>query len=256
MIAAVSFLDDIFSVPFWIRLAVHFLSAGAFVYSSGHYYVISPLLPGNLELGSFAPGFTVLFIVWTINAFNFMDGIDGIAGTQGVGAAFGWMLLGISSAVWAHANLGAILVGSCAAFLLFNLPPAKVFMGDVGSTFLGFTFAVFPLIAAPNALSSLPADILLVVILLWLFLFDTVFTRVQLVVNRRNFWKAHREHHYQRVVESGRSHLAVSLFFGGYAVACALALASAPKIGSSPLTALLIAGPAFLLIWPRMSRSA
>lgn len=91
MIAAVSFLDDIFSVPFWIRLAVHFLSAGAFVYSSGQYNVMSTLSPGSPELGSFAPWITVMFIVWTINAFNFMDGIDGIAGVQGVGAAFGWM---------------------------------------------------------------------------------------------------------------------------------------------------------------------
>jgi UDP-N-acetylmuramyl pentapeptide phosphotransferase/UDP-N-acetylglucosamine-1-phosphate transferase len=256
IIAAVSLLDDLFSVPFWIRLAVHFLAAGAFVYSSGHYTHVSILSFGPLTFGAIGPWITVLFIVWTINAFNFMDGIDGIAGAQGVGAAFGWMLLGITAAATSHAELGAIVLGASAGFLLFNWPPAKVFMGDVGSTFLGFTFAAFPLVASPNASSNFGWDLALAVVLLWLFLFDTICTRVQLVARRRAFWEAHREHLYQRIVRSGRPHLAVSLFFAVYAIATAITLAFTPKLGIFPLTALLVAGPIFLVLWPRMSKSS
>ncbi|MDI1241977.1 MAG: hypothetical protein PSX80_08675, partial [bacterium] len=155
-----------------------------------------------------------------------------------------------------RADLGAIILGSCAGFLFFNWPPAKVFMGDVGSTFLGFTFAVFPLVASPNALSDLGADITFAVILLWLFLFDTIFTRFRLVIRSRAFWEAHREHLYQRVVGSGRPHRSVSLFFGIYAIASALALAYIPKIGLTPLAAILILGPLFLLLWSRTSRTS
>ncbi len=256
MIAAISFLDDLFRVPFWVRLAVHFFAAGAFVYSSGYYTDLSTHWFGSLAFGPVAPWITILFVVWTINAFNFMDGIDGIAGMQGAAAAFGWILLGITVGVSAHADLGAIVLGGCAGFLFFNWPPARVFMGDVGSTFLGFTFAVFPLVASPSAVSAVGADLTLAIILLWLFLFDTIFIRMQLVIRRRDFWEAHREHLYQRIVGSGWPHLTVSLFFGVYAVTSALALAFAPKIGMFPLAALMVAGPVFLIFWPRMRKSA
>ena len=254
-IGTISFLDDLFSVPFWIRLGVHFLATGAFVYSSGYYNEVSILWFGSSPFGSLAPWISILFIVWTINAFNFMDGIDGIAGAQGVGAAFGWMLLGITAAEKSYAVLGAIVLGSCAGFLFFNWQPAKVFMGDVGSTFLGFTLAVFPLVASPNALSNVGPDLSLAIILLWMFLFDTIFTRVRLVLRRRAFWEAHREHLYQRVVKSGQPHAAVSLFFGFFAVASAVALAYSPRIGMFPLSLLLITGPVVLLLWPRGRKS-
>jgi UDP-N-acetylmuramyl pentapeptide phosphotransferase/UDP-N-acetylglucosamine-1-phosphate transferase len=254
-VATVSFIDDLLSVPLPIRLAIHFVAAGALVFASGSYTELSfPFSGYTLYLGPLAPPITILFIVWTTNAFNFMDGIDGIAGAQGSGAAIGWILLGITGAISAYVDLGAIILGSCVAFLLFNWQPARVFMGDVGSTFLGFTLAVVPLIEVPKPRSVVGTDLAIPIILLWLFLFDTIIVRFQLAFRRGVVWKAHREHLYQRVVRGGRPHRSVALFFGVYSILSAFTLAYASHIGVIPLTATLILGPIALVTASRMSR--
>lgn len=249
-IAIVSFLDDLFTVPLLIRLAVHFIAAGLFVHFSGSYAEISVIWPGStIQFGTSAPWITIFFIVWTINAFNFMDGIDGIAGAQGIGAALGWMLVGFSVGIQAYSTLGGILLGACAGFLVFNWQPAKVFMGDVGSTFLGFTFAVFPLIDSTKASEIGRTPLTITIIFLWLFLFDTAFTRFWQIVKLMPFWKPHREHLYQRIVHGGESHQNVAIFFGLIAIASAVAIAIERTVGWLPLTLLLIFSPIGLMVW-------
>jgi UDP-N-acetylmuramyl pentapeptide phosphotransferase/UDP-N-acetylglucosamine-1-phosphate transferase len=256
-IAIVSFIDDLFSVPLPIRLAIHFLAAATLVFASGSYTELSfPFSDYKLYLGPLATSITILFIVWTTNAFNFMDGIDGIAGAQGSGAAIGWILLGITGAVSAYVDLGAIVLGACVAFLLFNWQPARVFMGDVGSTFLGFTLAVFPLIEVQKSASVVGTDLAIPIILLWLFLFDTIVIRFQLAFRSGVFWKAHRDHLYQRVVRSGWPHWSVALFFGIYSILSAFTLAYASHIGLIPLAITLILGPIVLVLASRMSKPA
>ncbi|MEO5857562.1 MAG: glycosyltransferase family 4 protein [Pyrinomonadaceae bacterium] len=254
-ISIVSFLDDLFSVPLLIRLAVHFAAAAIFVFFSGSYNEISaPWFNSSLNFGALAPWISVFFIVGAINAFNFMDGIDGIAGAQGVGVGLGWMLLGYSFGLTTYSNLGAIIVGACAGFLIFNWQPAKVFMGDVGSTFLGFSFAVLPLIDPVGVQRIYPAPIAITIILLWLFLFDTVFTRLRQLFRLQPFWRAHRDHLYQKIALSGASHRAVACFFGLTAVALALAVVYARTMGSAPLILILIFSPVVLMIWARKKR--
>lgn len=252
LIAAVSFLDDLFSVPLLIRLAVHFAAAAVFVYFSGYYHDI--WLGSTLGFGSLAPWITIIFIVWTINAFNFMDGIDGIAGAQAVGAALGWMIFGLSSGMASYSSLGAILLGASAGFLVFNWQPAKVFMGDVGSTFLGFSFAAFPLINTSESPKLSVSGLTIAIIFLWLFLFDTVFTRFWQVVRLTPFWRPHRDHLYQRLTLGGASHRTVAGFFGIVAIASAIAFNVSQTTGWLPPALILVGSPLALIIWARKKR--
>jgi Fuc2NAc and GlcNAc transferase len=241
-IAAVSFLDDLFSLPVALRLAVHFGAATAFVICS------SDLNFTTLSGSAPALGY-IVFIVWVVNAYNFMDGIDGIAGIQGVAASIGWILLGVTTGFDSAALLNSILLGSCLGFLVFNWQPAKVFMGDVGSTFLGFTFAAIPILDA-NYLATVGASSFLVAaLMLWLFMFDTIYTRLTQIVTLKPFWKAHRDHLYQVIVRAGSSHSKVSALFGLYGLVLAGAFGLQSSIGLLPSIVLLFIGPACLILW-------
>lgn len=253
LIAAVGLLDDIYSLPLFPRLFVHFSAAATLVYCSGSVEAVSwPGFEAELDFGVFAPWLTVMFIVGMTNAYNFMDGIDGIAGIQGLTVGFGWIFVGIASSEPPLTTAGAIFAGCCLGFLLHNWPPAKIFLGDVGSTFLGFSFAAFPLIFARSIKMPVSIAAGVAIILLWLFVFDTMFTRVIQVLRLKAFWRPHREHLYQRLVLAGEKHYTVGLFYGvaGMAIATMTALAMG---GSQPFGILLALSLALsagvLLFW-------
>src|SRR5580698_8889363 len=142
--AGVSFADDIWRLPPLLRFLVHLAAAAALVFPGG-YAVTAIALPG---LDWHAPvwlleTFSVLFIIWMVNLYNFMDGMDGFAGGM---ACFGFATLALLGALTGSPlyTLAALLVCAAAAgFLPFNFPPAKLFMGDVGSGSLGLLVAVF-----------------------------------------------------------------------------------------------------------------
>lgn len=254
-IAIVGLFDDIYSIPLLPRLLVHVTAASVLVWVCGSYErIIVPGLSGSVELGGFSTVVTVGFIVWMTNAYNFMDGIDGIAGVQGVGAGLGWMLFGISIGEPSIAALGGIIVGACFGFLLFNWQPARVFMGDVGSTFLGFTLAAMPLIPANTDTARQSGSTILAFIFVWLFLFDTVFTRLQLMVKLGPFWRPHRDHLYQKIIASGTPHQVVATFFGVFA--CLLGvMANIDAFVAQLFTLLLLAaGPIMLIVFARKKR--
>ncbi len=148
LIAAVSWLDDLYSIPVAVRFFFHSLAALLVIFGLG--IVDNIYLPaiGNFQIGNFVYGLWFLWIVWLINAYNFMDGIDGIAAVQAVSAGLGWAFLGYLQGIGEVFFFGLLIAVSCAGFLFYNWQPAKIFMGDVGSAFLGFTFAVFPLFLA------------------------------------------------------------------------------------------------------------
>lgn len=249
-IAVVSFIDDLRSIPFIPRLILHLAAATALVYWCGGYTGLAiPFSGSGIDFGLPGVAITILFIVWMTNAFNFMDGIDGIAGIQGFGAGLGWMLFGLVSGQPLMAILGALIAGACLGFLFFNWQPASVFMGDVGSTFLGFTLASVPLFTAETTAQSRAEGFTLAVVFLWLFLFDTVYTRLLQILKFRPFWRAHRDHLYQRIVVRGASHRTVALFFGLFSLIVALATACVGVIGAIPLSALLLTGPIILAVF-------
>ena len=132
------------------------------------------------------------FLVWSLNLFNFMDGIDGIAGSEAIFVSMS--LAGFMYFVDVHLALLALgLAFSCLGFLVWNWPPAKIFMGDVGSGFLGYTLGVLILVCAQKA----PVFIVIGLILYAVFIADATYTLAYRILDRQQWYQAHCSHAYQ-----------------------------------------------------------
>lgn len=214
IIVGISWLDDVFHVPAAVRFFCHSIAALAALYGVGSLTFFYIPFFGEAGLEWFGSVILFFWIVWLINAYNFMDGIDGIAGIQAVTAGIGWFLVSFGFGAPATGFYGGVLAASCLGFLVFNWQPAKIFMGDVGSAFLGYTFAVLPLMARNEAGRELPLIFAVAVLLVWLFVFDTLITVFIRILKKEKIWKAHREHLYQKLVIRGYSHRAVTIIYG------------------------------------------
>lgn len=211
LVAAIGWRDDIRSVSPGRRLLTHLLAAAAAVGVWGSFDTIS--VPGAGEWAvpaAVAFCATLIWLVGLLNAYNFMDGIDGLAAGQAVVAGVMWVLLCGAAAPLATAT-ATLIAGASLGFLVHNWSPARIFMGDAGSGFLGFSFALLPLVAY-DALGDarLPVAGVLVVAP---FLFDTTLTFLRRLTRRENVVEAHRTHLYQRLVTSGWSHPAVAVLY-------------------------------------------
>ena len=202
-IAVVSFIDDLHPLPATLRLGVQIAAALPVA------LLFVPLVWAPLAL---------LWIVGLTNAYNFMDGIDGIAGGQAVVAGLGWALLGMLTQQPLVATVGLLTAGSSAGFLTHNWQPARIFMGDVGSAFLGFLFASLAVMAWPN-LRLVAAGVLVV----WPFVLDAGVTFVRRALRGERLMEAHRSHVYQRLNQRGLSHGAVASIYIALAAAGAIA---------------------------------
>jgi len=245
-IAVISWIDDLGGLPASLRLAVQTgasLLLLAALWAAGFFASFSTLgaIAGIAAIWLWLTG-------WT-NSFNFMDGIDGIAGLQAAVIGLAWLLLGEASEVrW----LGAALSGASLGFLIFNWPPAKIFMGDVGSAFSGFAIASLPLLNLvehrPDG-RSLIHELAWSTTLAWPFFFDTTFTLARRWRRRENLAKAHRSHLYQRLVQTGMSHMAVTLLYGTLAIlGCGLGALWCHEVLSSVVVAAILATSALGLL--------
>jgi Fuc2NAc and GlcNAc transferase len=189
VLAGVSFVDDMIELSPLSRLLAQFFSLMVAFYF--------------LEIAThFLWYMTVLFFIsllWLINLYNFLDGIDGYAGSEGVFVSLGAYL-------FYHDSLFLLMAVSIMGFLLFNWQRASIFMGDVGSTFLGFFFGVMALYHYESS-----ADIMIWWILLGLFIFDATMTLLRRIKNGEKLSQAHKKHAFQRLVQSGFSHQKVVL---------------------------------------------
>ncbi|HET9114361.1 MAG TPA: glycosyltransferase family 4 protein [Burkholderiales bacterium] len=190
---AVSFLDDRYGLPAAARFLVHGVIAAWLALSLG-------INPGWAAVA-------VLLMVWMTNLYNFMDGADGLAGGMAVSgfgvyalvfAYQGEVGLGVASAEVAVAALG---------FLLFNFPPARVFMGDAGSIPLGFLAAAFGLLGI--ARQAWPVWFPLLVFAP--FVLDATVTLTRRGLRGEKVWQAHKQHYYQRLIRMGWSHRRTAL---------------------------------------------
>ena len=217
LVAIVSWLDDVRTLPSWLRLGAHLLAACIAVAGLGYWKEVSLPLVGTVSLGGWGAVVTVFWIVGLTNAYNFMDGTDGIAGAQAVVASLGWAVLGWIGGIPMVGGLGLALAGSSLGFLIHNWPPARIFMGDVGSAFLGYTLAVFPVMYGffDEAGSGIWAVALLLV---WPFVFDTLFTFARRLRKGENVFAAHRSHLYQRMTTAHSGHARVALLYSGLAL--------------------------------------
>ena len=234
IVATVSWLDDLYSLPFWSRLLVHIAAATILILDLGYWSEVEdPITSITIQLPS-AVGILVtgLWLIWLLNAYNFMDGIDGIAALQAIVSGVAWTLLAVMWSLPGTLALAGFLVSASAGFLVHNWQPAKIFMGDVGSAFLGFTLASMPLLARKEGV--LEPEVLPVIagLVVWFFVFDTVLTFFRRLFGRQRVWEPHREHLYQKLIIEGRSHSFVALLYG---VASAL-------LGIAVLTSILLSG--------------
>lgn len=206
-VALVGLADDYRSVPVGWRLAVHFAAAAWAVAFLGGSSLGRPM-GAVVAIGWTGRILAVPAIVWAINLFNFMDGIDGIAGAEAVFvAAAGGSLCAAGGGASAVTAAGFVLAGSCIGFLAWNWPPAKIFLGDVGSGFLGYCLAVLILAAARKS----PAVGWSWIILMGVFLVDATVTLLRRALRGTRLHEAHRSHAYQHLARRWGSHLKVTL---------------------------------------------
>jgi len=199
LLAIVSLIDDINGLKPLIRLIIQFLTAIlAFIFLGGLRPLIMPQININYDFLVYPAA--IVGIVWFINLFNFMDGVDGFASTEAI--------IICSVLLMVSGNLINLLLISCVfGFLIWNWPKAKIFMGDVGSTQLGFILVI---------LGIYFHNIYKFSILNWIMLsspfwFDATLTLYRRWRNGEKLSEAHRKHVYQRIVQSGFSHLKVNM---------------------------------------------
>ena len=206
-VAAVGFWDDVRSAPILVRMLVHLSSATLAVALLGASSTLA-LGPWTLNLGPLAPVVAVIGVVWVLNLFNFMDGIDGIAASEGAfvllaGATLGMFMRGTALAPLMLAATAGV---SCLGFLALNWAPARIFMGDVGSGYLGYTIAVLALASVRSgALDGWTWAILGAA-----FVADASVTLIRRLFRGERVYQAHRSHAYQRLARRLGSHAKVT----------------------------------------------
>jgi UDP-N-acetylmuramyl pentapeptide phosphotransferase/UDP-N-acetylglucosamine-1-phosphate transferase len=209
LVAGISLLDDLGHVHYQTRLGLHAMAAIIFVVGYGYWDTLNLPLLGTITLGVLGIPLTFFWIVGLTNAYNFMDGVDGMAAGQAVVAGLGWILLGGLAGHPLLITAGVFLAASSLGFLVHNWHPATIFMGDVGSTFLGFSFAVLPIIAA----RSEPKLALAGVLLVWPTIFDSGFTVIRRLRQGENIFVGHRTFLFHRLVGAGWGHSQAASFY-------------------------------------------
>lgn len=229
LLAAISFLDDLRGLPVAVRLACHFAAAAAAALSMPDAGVATIV------------GLT-LVVAWAINAYNFMDGSDGMAGGMAVSGFAAYACIAATAGDTGFAAASLSVAAAAAAFLLFNFHPARIFMGDVGSVPLGFLAAAFGLCGWERGLWSpwLP------LLVYSPFLADATVTLVRRILSGERFWQAHHDHYYQRLVRLGWGHRRTAL--AAYALMLGAAVIAASLPGRSDAIQALAAVGWFALL--------
>ena len=194
LISSVSYLDDLYELSAKVRLAIQTIVALLGLYFLGGLQEINFFF-FSIENQVITNLFSFFMIVWFINLYNFLDGIDGYAGSESV-------FLGIAGFILFGGEHFLVLIAAVLGFLIWNWHKAKIFMGDVGSTLLGYNVAIFTLYYANQE----PANLWIWIILFGLFWFDATLTLFRRYQNKENLSQAHKKHAYQRLHQNGWVH--------------------------------------------------
>jgi len=223
LLVAVGVVDDRRGLGAGWRLAAQVLAAGLAVAGGLRFGPIA--VPGAV----FEPGaalgvaVTVLFAVWFVNLYNFMDGMDGFAGGMAVFGFGGLAALGALGHAPGFAALNAVVAAAAGGFLIYNFPPARIFLGDAGAPVLGY-------LAAASSLWGVRAGLFAIwvpVLIFSPFIADATVTLARRALRGERVWRAHRSHYYQRLVQLGWGHRRTVLAeYGLMAAAVASALGS------------------------------
>lgn len=209
LVAIIGFMDDHGHIAARWRLLGHFVAAiWALFWMNG-----LPALTAfgfTIHLGWFGHALAAIYLVWMLNLYNFMDGIDGIASLEAICACVGLALIyglaGHESMVWAP----LLLTMTVAGFLYWNFPPARIFMGDAGSGFLGIILGVLSIQAAWVGTEFFFAWL----IMLGVFIVDATFTLMRRLARGDKVYEAHRSHAYQYASRQFGKHLPVTISVG------------------------------------------
>lgn len=205
-VAVVGFLDDHGHIAARWRLLAHFMAA-AWLLAWLPELPRLALLGSSFDLGLIGYVLAAVMLVWLLNLYNFMDGIDGIASVEAITVCVGGALLYALIRIPMLATAPLLLGAAVAGFLVWNFPPARIFMGDAGSGFLGVVLGGLALQAAWVAPQLLWAWL----ILLGVFILDATFTLLRRLMRGDKVYEAHRSHAYQYASREYGAHLPVTL---------------------------------------------
>ena len=217
-VALVSFVDDRHGVRVAVRILCH-IAAGCLLIGLGYVPEVLELpglmwrLPAVVDMLA-----ALLFIVWMINLYNFMDGMDGFAGGMTVIGFITYALLGLQADNLLFVLASCVVAASGAGFLLFNFPPARIFLGDTGSSTLGFLMAAFSLWASRDKVFPL----WIAVVVFSPFIVDATVTLLRRLSQGDKVWIAHKTHYYQKLVQLGWGHRRTVLAEYGLMLWCSL----------------------------------
>ena len=198
VISIVSFFDDIYELSPKLRLIVQALIATGGLYFLGGFETLTFGI-FDIQNHIFTNIFAFFMIIWFINLYNFLDGINGYAGSEAVFLAVaGFILFG--------GNHFLVLAMAVLGFLYWNWNKAKIFMGDVGSTLLGYNIAIFTIYYTNQE----PTNFWIWIILFGVYWFDATLTLLRRKLNKEKLSQAHKKHAYQRLTQAGWSHYKVT----------------------------------------------
>ena len=227
VIATVGLIDDMKRIRPLPKYLGQFVAALIAIWSGVIFIYLDLPFLGRLDFSLLGPSgwwlgvlLTLIWLTGFSNMFNFMDGIDGLAGGSGMIYALGLAVVCIGTG---HRMLGAgslILAAACLGFLLHNFPPARIFMGDVGSLFIGYVLAAFAVLTSNSGVRPVP--FIAVLLIFAPFIHDTTLTLLLRWRRGEKLHEAHRHHLYQRLVTAGQSHRQVTLTY--YVLNTALAI--------------------------------
>jgi len=218
MVAFVSLVDDFRHVKSIVRFVVHIASAVIIVRAG---FVIEYINTPWGDISSWpilASVLTVIFIVWMTNLYNFMDGMDGFAAGMSIFGFATFAVIGNLESHYEFSIICSVLAAAASGFLVWNFPPAKIFMGDLGSASYGYIASVLAIYAHVN--NFIPIQIS--IILFSPFIFDATATLIRRIYNREKFWQAHNSHFYQQLVLSGLGHKKVLMYEYVLMIACSI----------------------------------
>jgi UDP-N-acetylmuramyl pentapeptide phosphotransferase/UDP-N-acetylglucosamine-1-phosphate transferase len=225
LVAVVSYWDDYRPLRADLRLLAHFIASFWLLAFGGMTWIQCISAPMLAIMLSPTMQFIIssLFIVWMINLYNFMDGMDGSAAGMTVIGFSSLAILGLIAGIEEFVLLNGLIVAVTLGFLYFNFPPAKVFMGDTGASSLGYLAALMLLWGLAWSIVPLWIGILI----FSPFIVDATVTLVRRFFSGQKIWLAHREHYYQRLIQLGWGHKKTVLWQYVLMLACSLSAISA-----------------------------
>jgi UDP-GlcNAc:undecaprenyl-phosphate GlcNAc-1-phosphate transferase len=257
-IAVVALLDDWWDFPFFVKLGAQVLAALAAVGTGLYVSVFTIPGFGAVDVGLLGVPLATGYILFLTNAMNFIDGLNGLASGVTLIAAGFLAFLAASQSGWFAYFASLLLAAGVAGFLPFNFPRARIFMGDVGSQFCGFTLAILGIAAA--RFGGVPLSFLVMPLLLNGVLYDVAFTLCRRALRGERLTEAHRGHLYQLAHRAGMNPVVIALLHWGFAalggLACLALMDAAAALRPLAIAAVLVPQLAWTACVIRRARRA